>query len=278
MRVIFLVIASEDSVHERDLHIQRETWASDLPNNVQVVWLRGSNGSKYIFAEDTLYVPCAELYENILQKTILGVEYIVNNFDFDVLVRTNVSTYFNLPKLEIELKKKRYSNTFFGGYVDKSKGKYFENSDVFDYISGTGIFLSKLAAVTLAKLNYKNYSKLPDDVAISKYLEQSKLDMVRMTRNNLGSTHIFIPSFYIRAKSSSDSKMAGSRMSLIHSYFSQRTILGKLTLYLQILRLELRAFRSHPEPKIRYLQKNRIVLQSFLITKGVRACKLFIPR
>jgi hypothetical protein len=243
-----------------------------------VVWLRGTTGSDYIFTEDTLYVPCEELYENILQKTILGIKYIVNNFDFDILIRTNVSTYFNLAKLDIELGKKYYSGSYFGGYVDKSKGKYFGNSETFEYISGTGIFLSRLAAIAVSNLNHQAYTSIPDDVAISKFLEQSGINMVRMTRNNLGSTHIFIPSFYIRAKSSADSKLAGSRMKLIHNYFSQKTFIGRLKIYLQILQFELQAFSSHPEPKIRYLQRNRIVLQSFLISKGIRACKLFIQR
>jgi hypothetical protein len=278
MKVIFLVIASEDPVHEHDLKTQRETWAKNLPEDFQVVYLRGSDKQQVEFRDGTLYVACPELYGNILQKTILGIRYLIENFDFDILIRTNVSTYFNLERLRVELTKERYAKKFFGGYIDRTKGGYFGELASLEYISGTGIFLSRTAADGLSALDYRTYRNIPDDVAISNLLEGMAIRKIRMTRNNLGSTHIFVPSYYIRAKSSAVSELASARMRLIDSYFAQNTFIRTFRAYLVIFRLEFHAFWVHPEPKIRYLQRNRIVLQSFFVAKGAQLWQLLIRR
>ena len=278
MNLVFLVIASRDSVHEQDLLTQKQTWAAFLPEGVNVVWLRGHEEDKFVFDGKTLYVPCHELYGNILEKTILGIKYIVENLDFDVLVRTNVSTYFNIDKTLFELGKRYYKDEFFGGYIDKSKGGYFGKKERQDYISGTGIFLSRAAAKKLSTLDFMDYMHIPDDVAISHFLDLSGLRKVRMSRNNLGSTHIFFPSYYIRAKSSAVSSLASDRMQLIENYFKQDTLSAKLRSYMQIIGFEIRAFQSHPERKLRYVQRNRIVLQNLFLTKGIRLWQLLTLR
>lgn len=278
MQLIFLVIASEDSVHEKDLFTQQQTWAASLPQGATVVWLRGQEGKNYDFDGETLYVPCLELYENILEKTILGVKYLFENVDFDVLVRTNVSTYFNVEKTLLELKKKRFNGDFFGGYIDKSNGGYFGRKGSQDYISGTGIFLSRSAAGELSSLDFLAYKGVPDDIAIYHFLEKLGTRRVRMSRNNLGSTHLFIPSYFIRAKSSAISSLASDRMLLIDEYFKQRSFFAKLKSYFRILSFEIHAFRTHPEQKWRYVQRNRIVFQNLLLTKGIQLWKLFTLR
>lgn len=277
MRVIFLVIASEDPVHQHDLEIQRRTWASSVANGSRVIWLRGSEGCVAAMNGDTLFVPCKELYGNILEKTILGIRYVLENFDFDVLVRTNVSTYFDCSRLERELEKKLYSKPFVGGYVDKTNGNYFGNMRTFEYISGTGIFLSKSAALTLGKLKLDDFKASPDDVAISHYLSTNGVPLIRMNRNNLASTHIFFPSFFTRAKSSADSSLAGRRMVLLHEYFTSKSLLSRLKTALKIFKSEISAFLSHPEPKIRYIQRNRVVVVSFIKTKGWRLWQIISP-
>ena len=278
MKIIFLVIASEDSVHEQDLVTQQHTWAASPPQGVNVVWLRGHDGQSFDFDGKTLYVPCLELYGNILEKTILGVEYLIENVDFDILVRTNVSTYFNVEKTLLELKKKCFKGDFFGGYIDKSNGGYFIRKGSQNYMSGTGIFLSRAAARRLSSLDSLVYKGIPDDVAISHFLEISGMRKVRMSRNNLGSTHIFIPSYFIRAKSSAVSSLASDRMHLIDEFFKQRSFFTKIKSYIRIFSFEIQAFRSHPEPKWRYVQRNRIVFQNFVLTKGIRLWQLITLR
>jgi hypothetical protein len=278
MKLIFLVIASEDPVHQNDLLTQQNTWARNLPEDSQVIWLRGHQKNTFEIDGTTLMVPCLELYGNILEKTILGVRYINDNMKFDVLIRTNVSTYFNVERTLLELSRKSYSGNFFGGYIDKTKGVYFGDIGKRDYISGTGIFLSRNASEKLATLDFTKFRGTPDDVAISHFLESSGIPKVRMKRNNLGSTHIFIPTYYIRAKSSAVSTLASTRMKLIDKYFGATNPMGRLAAYIQLLAVELDAFLNHPEPKIRYLQRNRVVFQNFLVLKGGRLWRQIIQR
>ena len=194
MKIIFLVIASEDPVHQNDLLAQTNTWVSSLDQNSRVVWLRGHSGLDFKFESDTLYVPCAESYQNILEKTVLGIRYIEMNLDFDIIIRTNVSTYFHIRKLRHLLTSPLFEHDFFGGFIEKTKGAYFGGSVNYKFISGTGIFLSRAAVSKLAELNYLEFEGVPDDVAISHFLMHKQINRIPMTRSNLSSTHVFFPS------------------------------------------------------------------------------------
>jgi hypothetical protein len=270
MRVIFLVIASEDPIHQEDLATQKQTWASRLSTDYRVIWLRGSDGCDFVLDGDTLYVPCLESYSNILEKTILGIRFVLETLDFDILIRTNVSTYFDLPRLHGELSKNLYKKPFVGGYLDKSMGGYFGKSVALTYISGTGIFMSRGVAQVLSLLDSSDYLAIPDDVAISEFLSRRGILLIRMHRNNLGSTHLFLPSYFTRAKSSTDSTLASKRMRLLFRYFSTVGIIARCKIVLRIFQLEFEAFMSHPEGPKQYIQRNKVVFLSYILTKGQR--------
>ncbi len=267
MKIIFLVIASNDPIHERDLLTQQNTWAKNLPQNVKLVSLRGWENDYFHFDGITLFVPCPEEYSLILKKTILGVRYLADHFDFDVLIRTNVSTYFHIPRLFAELQNQKYSGDFFGGYFDRTSGGYFDRSTSFEYISGTGIFLSKGATNELSKLDWKEYVGVADDVAIDHFLQAKVSRRIRMARNNLGSTHLFLPTFHIRTKSSVDSTLASKRMQFLYDFFQASKASTKAVSFINIVILEISAFFRHPEPLYLYMAKNRVVFLSYLRMK-----------
>jgi hypothetical protein len=274
MRVIFLVIASDDPVHELDLNIQKQTWAATQSQDAEVIWLRGSNSPTFQLEGNTLFVPCPETYKNILRKTILGVKYLVENKDFDILIRTNVSTYFDVRRTLLELRKKRYSDDFVGGYFDLTNGGYFGIEKAFEYISGTGVFLSRGAAELLSQLDPIQYETSPDDVAITHFFSSKELRFIRMLRNNLSSTYLFLPTYFTRTKNSADSSMAGERMRLIYQYFNSPSITKRIHILFSIYRAEYRAFRNQTEGLILYVKRNRVVAQSYLKTRGWQLCQL----
>jgi hypothetical protein len=270
MKIIFLVIASEDPVHQNDLLAQTNTWVSSLDQNSRVVWLRGHSGLDFKFESDTLYVPCAESYQNILEKTVLGIRYIEMNLDFDIIIRTNVSTYFHIRKLRHLLTSPLFEHDFFGGFIEKTKGAYFGGSVNYKFISGTGIFLSRAAVSKLTELNYLEFEGVPDDVAISHFLMHKQINRIPMTRSNLSSTHVFFPSYFTRAKSSSDPNLASKRMHLLYDFYNQNTLYAKAKKYLQISALEFDSFLRQPEPISKYFLKNRMIISSFIYAKGFR--------
>ena len=270
MKIIFLVIASEDVIHQNDLLAQKKTWASSLDEDSRVIWLRGHNESIFKLEGNTLYVPCKETYQNILEKTILGIRYIELTFDYDILIRTNVSTYFHLEKLRRKLSSPLYQKNFFGGFTERTKQSYFDNSTDRKFVSGTGVFLSKEAVSRLVELDFIDFVGIPDDVSISHFLLGTDLHWIPMTRNNLSSTHLFFPSYFTRTKSSSDPSLASKRMLLIHDFYSAKSLIEKVISYLRIIRIEFRAFLRQSEPITKYFLKNRLIVSSFLLAKGFR--------
>jgi hypothetical protein len=98
--VLFLIIASNNPENVRDLQAQLSTWLGEIPSNYQFLIIRGSELSRFNYSLNTLYVPARELYENILLKTSLGICWAIENMDFDLLIRTNVSTYFAIDQLD----------------------------------------------------------------------------------------------------------------------------------------------------------------------------------
>jgi hypothetical protein len=267
MKILILIIASNQPEHELDLQSQKNTWVETCNDNVSVIFLRGWDEQKYQFDNGVLFVPIQETYSNILNKTILGLKYILNNIDFDVLVRSNVSTYFETNKLFKELSSPKYQGSFVGGYFDKSKDINFYPKDSFEYISGTGIYLSKDAVHGLSNLDSNNYTGVSEDLAIFDYLKNSGFKIIRMTRNNLFSTHFFIPTYNIRLKNSFNSQSASRRMQLVHNFFNTKNLLLKTLAYFEIQINEIREFLSHPEHPYLYAVKNRVVLNSFFKMK-----------
>ena len=130
----------------------------------------------------------------------------MENLEFDVLIRTNVSTYFEPNKLLLELNQPRYKKDFAGGYIDRSSQPLLNSGKSFEYISGTGMFLSKNVAKIVTELDPENYCNVFDDIAISHFLQKKKVTILRLARNNLHSTHFFIPTFHIRMKNSFNPK------------------------------------------------------------------------
>jgi len=264
MKILILIIASEDSIHQADLITQRETWVDTRNKNIQVIYLRGWNRNSYFLNQDTLYVPCQEKYNLILAKTILGIKYALKNLHFDVLIRSNVSTYFETNKLVKELEKPIYQEQFIGGYFDQSQSVILKNKKNKEYISGTGIFLSKKAAEILITLNPENYLGIFDDIAIYDFLKNTELRKIRMKRSNLHSTNFFIPSYHIRVKNSFDSSSASRRMILVHGYFQAKSVKLKTFAYFKILLNEIGEFNKNSEPLGLFLLKNRVVVSSYI--------------
>jgi len=267
MKIIILIVASNNQEHETDLLCQKNTWVSTCNEKVSVIYLRGWNNDYFYREEDTLFVPCKEEYSLILNKTILGVDYIIKNLDFDILIRSNVSTYFETDRLVQELNHSKYKKSFFGGYFDRSNQLAFGNRNSFEYVQGAGIFLSKQAAIEICKIDPADFSGVFEDLVISNFLHTKGLTKIRIARNNLQSTYFFIPTFYIRTKNSANPKSASRRMNLIHEFFQAKNTMNKIVAYLKIQANEISEFHNHSEPIYFYLLKNRIVLMSFLKMK-----------
>ena len=138
---------------------------------------------KYFFIEFKEDLDC-DIYENddiilvkgkehltpgVYIKTIKCIKYINENYDYDFLVRTNLSSFWNLNNL-LNLKEHLNLNNFCGGYI-------IFNS----FISGTGIILSKDVSINLSINIYE--TDMNEDVFISALLQYLGYNLTDLNNN-----------------------------------------------------------------------------------------------
>ena len=238
-KVLFLVIASNNPENERDLQAQLSTWLGELPPNYQFLILRGSELDRFNYSSNTLYVPAHELYENILLKTSLGIHWALKNRDFDLLIRTNVSTYFAIDHLDKIIDNIDIKEEFFGGYIERCKDPLALGQIPIPFVTGTALVMTNSVADILSKIPVENYFGMPDDVAISQFAKVHNLDVTPLKRNNFSQNHLFLPTYHIRLKTSKNSYLASQRMRDVHNYFIEKRKMIKVLKYFVVMGKEL---------------------------------------
>lgn len=235
MKIAFLILASNTVVNENDRLMQAKTWAKSDNENIVIVWVRGSTGSDFNLIANELYVPTNEGYDQILEKTVLAAKWLKTKYNPDFVIRTNVSTYFDLEKCQSFLHSIFNKNYDFFGYPEVTKFKNELFTDSYRFISGAGIFLSREGINHLSKLDSSIYRGIPDDVAISHYFDSLGIQPRYITRCNLGYTRIFFPNWYLRLKSSEKAQLTQSRFISVHRYYLNPSIPNFLRVQLQEL-------------------------------------------
>jgi len=238
-RVLYVILASNDPTNELDLSMQRKTWLQRISSDSRVVILRGHDKPGFEFDGETLRVPVSEAYQNILKKTILGFNWILKNIDFELLIRTNVSTYYDTERVSDVLSRMQLDHVEFGGFVERSNFSSVETSDGETFVTGTGIYLTKKSVLKLDSLDEVDFQGVPEDLAISRYLIETGAKMVSFPRVNLHSTHIILPGFQTRLKSSEISELASLRFQSLFTFYSESTFPRKALAFISGLKLEI---------------------------------------
>ncbi len=261
-KTLFLILGSYAPENQMDLKIQRETWLKSLLPNQEYLVIRGSNEESARLEGDTLFLPVIETYENILEKTLLGFRWALDNSDFQVLIRTNVSTYFPVKLVDKKIRDIDPLSCYFGGYKDYCWLPGNADRRKVSYVTGTAIVLTRPTVEMLCESNLELMTALPDDVAISLTLSDSGIPVENIKRNDLGSSHIFYPRFQIRLKTSSVSHLASTRMQNVHDFFQAENFLKKFYYYFKITLSEVKyatmnfdQFLSFCRFSLRYLKK-----------------------
>lgn len=163
IKIVIMVIVSLNAEKWQQQYfiwnkIQRKI--HDKYSNVNVIFLQCNKEGIF----------CNESYSpGIFQKTVQGLKMIQNKYD--MYIRTNLSTFFNLPKL-IEMLNS----------MDISKDKsLYGGTYIFPWgVSGSGIFLNNPSVNKLLKKGTltENYLSLkPDDVVIGDIMKSEKIEI-----------------------------------------------------------------------------------------------------
>lgn len=160
-KIIFIIIASPSDFYNKNKMVFNKFMNKN--KNIKSFFIYGNvDKSKVFKTKHDLYFNCPEnLRPGVLIKTIKAFEYIKKKFTFDYVIRTNLSTFWNIKLL---LHKIKYfpNEKCLAGQLTKS-----------GYFWGTGIILSKdLINILIKDKNKLNY-KLPDDVTLCKYLHNN---------------------------------------------------------------------------------------------------------
>ena len=115
--------------------------------------------------DDFIFIKGTEdpVIPNLLVKSIKAINYVNTKYDFDFILRTYISSIWNIPKL-LSLYNEIPKTNFFGGYV------------VFDhFITGTGVFISRDLIKKLLTMNAN--VTINEDVAISFHMKSIRVNM-----------------------------------------------------------------------------------------------------
>ena len=197
-KLILLVIANRSELYDKFVNIYWKKFIeyTNKLGQIKIFLLYGNDNIEPFndIKENIIqYNEKDSLIPGILKKTLYAFEYINNNYEFDYILRTNLSSFFIYDKL-IKLIDTFSKTKFLSGPLGptfinlNNQEEYDKKLDYF--VSGTAIILSKdLVSDIINKKNNLNYS-LFDDVAISNLLNtnerinQKRYDITNFTRIN----------------------------------------------------------------------------------------------
>jgi hypothetical protein len=187
-----------------------KTWNSINTDKVQTVCYFGDS-EKNIQDGIFLRLSSPDSYAGVSLKTIDFFKFALQNFEFDYLFRTNISSYVNKKNLYQWLSDKPRNN-FYSGVIGNYMGRI-------NFASGSGFTLSKDLVVDLCKNSHKLNYGLIDDVMIGEYM-MNKISIYPAPRIDF--THpsqvisFDLNNFHFRCKCEYNRKMDSEVMRAIH--------------------------------------------------------------
>lgn len=223
IKIVFLITASVLRPYSRLRYLgQEKTWVQDITKfpKMEYRYLL-SNGNKAIeknFREDLhtnnprkaqfkpselslsksdeLVFEASFGWESILANTIAGIKWALeNDQNFDFIVRTNVSSYWNL-KSTIQMLERLPKSKVYAGHFVRALGT--------EFIAGDGMILSRDVAIALCKNSHLLDASVIDDVAIGRLMREIHVTPTHIPRKwvrtrfdinhpelLVGNTHLF---------------------------------------------------------------------------------------
>jgi hypothetical protein len=171
--------------------LKNQWWAFQRNNDISKI--------NYTISTNRIQVDVPEIWSNITIKTMVALDVVVKNFEFDYLIRANASCYVNRRALEKFIENFKGDFTYGGPILN---GKQF--------VSGWAIVISPKAIYSILAKGKCSYSELYDDEAIGRSLKDVGIAPVSIPYFEIQSLQIlesvplgFLESIpFIRVKSS----------------------------------------------------------------------------
>jgi hypothetical protein len=153
-RTLVLVLASYGPPFSMLSRAVKETWGSVEVPDVETLFYRG--GTTLAVDGNDLRVPAADDHVNMGRKTLACFEYVLGHREFDVVFRTNLSCYVDLPNLR-DFTEAYATPRFYAGVL---------GTGPVPYASGAGYFLSRDLVELVVEHGEAWDHGLIDDVAL----------------------------------------------------------------------------------------------------------------
>lgn len=165
MKLLFLILANDTPAY---LEMQR-LWQKymNIDSNIKSYFIKYDVNklfdSDVTVHNDTIYMKGENdsLIPGCLDKTIKAIEYSLNNFEFDYLIRTNMSSVWDFNKIYSYITDNHYDIAGVNG---------FDGAHKVHFVSGAGILMSNSLCKELVKNKHLLNYDIIDDVSIGKLL------------------------------------------------------------------------------------------------------------
>lgn len=157
MKVLVLVVSGGSEPVYKE---HKRAWRTNSHPQVKVIFIEYSQEVNRIILEgDTLLLPGKESFQAMTRKTIDSIEYFLEDKECTHVIRTNLSSVWNFPRL-INYLLLLPTTGLFAGVIGRA--------DPGAFVSGAGMHMSRDIADLLVKNKEKVCSiQEQDDVAIS---------------------------------------------------------------------------------------------------------------
>lgn len=119
-KVIILCMSCNQSRFVNEEYIIRKTWGGDILDgkydNIELLFYRGGSDNTYL-ENDVLHLTSDDTLLGTYQKSIDCFKWLVENKQFDYIVRTNTSTYINVDAIQQFLEFNVNEETVCGSYL-----------------------------------------------------------------------------------------------------------------------------------------------------------------
>ena len=175
MKILVLVLSSNSLTHFVNRQFQKTTWGKD--SRLQIIYYLGGKKKNELIG-NKLFLDSSKKYKDIPIKTLDALEWCFENLEFDILFRTNASTYIDVDKLIHFVESNRIN------YAGSAGVEVIDNKKI-EFGSGSGYFLSRNVLESVIKNKSKWNLNLPDDVGLAVLLKKLKIKNVSFYKNEL---------------------------------------------------------------------------------------------
>jgi len=173
LKTLVLILGARARPYSMLTRAAEATWASVTVAGVSVLFYYGGRRTRAV-GNPALFLPVPDDFGHIGEKTIACFRHVLANDPFDLVFRTNCSSYVDLMNLSQYAADQAESKGFYAGVVGRHGAVKFA--------SGSGYFLSRDLVETVVRERGAWNHALLDDVALGLVLARIGIEPIAAPR------------------------------------------------------------------------------------------------